>query len=198
VLQDLPGAQMIFTLRSEFTDFDTAFLNQLIGLGVKGVSITNPSTQTQAFVDLLHDNGLFAFWRISSASVAFDRHVMALTFGVDVIDTSNPDLYLQALQTLGLPLPFAADFDQNDVVDDADLAIWESAVGVDNMADADFDVESDGHDFFIWQQQFGDSRQPVAPVTTVIPEPSGAVLAFLGMAGIFLSTCAKYRRPSSI
>ena len=51
----------------------------------------------------------------------------------------------------GLP----ADFNNNGQVNAADLTSWKSAFGANANGDADGDNDSDGADFLLWQQQFG-------------------------------------------
>ena len=68
-----------------------------------------------------------------------------------------------------------ADFNRDGVVDGEDLAVWNSAYGVNNDADANSDGASDGADFLVWQRQYGYGL-PVA-MATAIPEPTtGALL----------------------
>jgi hypothetical protein len=48
----------------------------------------------------------------------------------------------------------AADFNRNGHVDAHDLAIWQGAYGLSDLADADEDGDSDGADLLLWQRQF--------------------------------------------
>ncbi|MEM9659417.1 MAG: matrixin family metalloprotease, partial [Planctomycetota bacterium] len=50
-----------------------------------------------------------------------------------------------------------ADFTEDGVVDALDLALWEQSFGVNAVADADDDFDSDGFDFLVWQRQWGAS-----------------------------------------
>lgn len=60
---------------------------------------------------------------------------------------------------LGSRLPmseiFSADFNGDEKVDGADLAIWKTGYGGGVAGDADGDGDSDGLDFLIWQRMFG-------------------------------------------
>lgn len=72
----------------------------------------------------------------------------------------------------------AADFNQDDTVDGADLAEWQLAYGENTGGDADFDGDTDGADFLIWQRQFGQSSLGLAASTvSSIPEPTAVLLA---------------------
>jgi hypothetical protein len=64
-----------------------------------------------------------------------------------------------------------ADFNDDDQVDGADLALWESNFGPGDVdADADDDGDSDGADFLAWQRQVGSVAAPAVSATAV-PEP---------------------------
>lgn len=85
----------------------------------------------------------------------------------------------------------AGDFDENGMVDNADLAKWEAGFGMsagathmDGDADGDFDV--DGFDLLAWQRQYGIGVSPFSAVATPIPEPSSLVM-MLGFLAILAS-----------
>jgi T5SS/PEP-CTERM-associated repeat protein len=92
-----------------------------------------------------------------------------------------------------------ADFDENGVVDGADLGTWQTGFGATGSAthaqgDADGDHDVDGGDFLAWQRQLGSSA--TAAETAGAPEP--ATLAMLAPAGIALSLrcrVARSRKP---
>lgn len=71
----------------------------------------------------------------------------------------------------------AGDFNQDDVVDAADLAVWRGAFGASSAGDADGDGDTDGNDFLAWQQQFGATAMQASVVAQTIPEPHAAALA---------------------
>jgi hypothetical protein len=73
----------------------------------------------------------------------------------------------------------ASDFNLDQTVDDVDLALWQSAYGVDDSADADGDGDTDGRDFLIWQRQSGPSTAPFAAAKAV-PETGTSLLRFIG------------------
>jgi hypothetical protein len=79
------------------------------------------------------------------------------------------------------------DFDNNDVVDAADLAKWQADFGAGNGSDADDDGDTDGNDFLIWQRQLGVTAAGVHAV----PEPATACAAFVAA----LVVVAWRRRP---
>lgn len=78
---------------------------------------------------------------------------------------------------------FSADFDGDNDVDGADLAIWKGGFGVGNthgQGDADGDSDVDGADLLVWQKE--QSGAPSAAVGSPVPEPAGVVLVLVGLA----------------
>ncbi|MBA4104348.1 MAG: hypothetical protein C0485_01220 [Pirellula sp.] len=89
----------------------------------------------------------------------------------------------------------AGDFDNNGAVDGNDLAVWKTAFGSTNGADADGDGDSDGQDYLAWQRNFGLTWEDMATsvaAAAAVPEPSAA--AILSMAGVALATFHRRRR----
>jgi autotransporter-associated beta strand protein len=88
---------------------------------------------------------------------------------------------LLQVQTYDLP----GDFDNNQIVDAADLTVWRNAVVANSAAgDTNGDGRSNGADFLIWQRYLGETNPAVAALAAV-PEPStivGAMIAMLGLA----------------
>ena len=52
-------------------------------------------------------------------------------------------------------MQLAGDFDNNGAVDGNDLAVWKTAFGSTNGADADGDGDSDGQDYLAWHATSG-------------------------------------------
>jgi hypothetical protein len=75
------------------------------------------------------------------------------------------------------PVGIPGDFNGDTFVDGQDLAIWETAFGVNANADANGDGNSDGADFLIWQRNYA----PPSAMTAV-PEPGALALTLLGLA----------------
>ena len=96
----------------------------------------------------------------------------------------------------GLVASFAeADFNEDGLVDAADLAAWKSNVGLTaatkSKGDSDADADVDGADFLVWQRQlFAGGATSAA---TAVPEPSTAVLLAGGLA-VMLSIGRQPRR----
>jgi hypothetical protein len=91
-----------------------------------------------------------------------------------------------------LALPsLAADFNDDNKVDGADLTVWKGAFGTNNAGDADGDADSDGADFLTWQRQFGMNLNPATPAGSAAPEPGCGFLA--AVASCYLAT--GLRRP---
>jgi hypothetical protein len=76
----------------------------------------------------------------------------------------------------------AADFDEDDDVDAADLTKWKAGLGTIGAAthmqgDADGDLDLDGQDFLVWQRQLGSTAAVAAGMP--IPEPKALLLMSL-------------------
>jgi hypothetical protein len=88
---------------------------------------------------------------------------------------------LLQVQTYDLP----GDFDNNQIVDAADLTVWRNAVVANSAAgDTNGDGRSNGADFLIWQRYLG-ATNPAVAASAAVPEPStivGAMIAMLGLA----------------
>jgi uncharacterized protein YkwD len=75
---------------------------------------------------------------------------------------------------------YEADFNNDGVVNGADLVEWRGDFDVNAVSDADNDADTDGADFLIWQRQVG--LGSTAPATAAVPEPAGALLAAIALA----------------
>ncbi|QEG33328.1 Vgb family protein [Bythopirellula goksoeyrii] len=88
------------------------------------------------------------------------------------------------------------DNDRDDVVDAADLEIFQSSYANESYGDQDGDLDTDGNDFLLWQRAVGNqgivgSFQPTAIVrytppasTFTVPEPTSLLLLLLGTATV--------------
>jgi hypothetical protein len=84
-----------------------------------------------------------------------------------------------------MPTPVLdADFNDDNIVDGLDLGLWKTAFSLTAVGDADGDLDSDGEDFLIWQQQLGTPGGGIAAV----PEP-----ATVGLAGMFALALVRRR-----
>ena len=82
----------------------------------------------------------------------------------------------------------AADFNEDGVLDGADLAVWTTGFGTPSLAthmqgDANADGAVDGADFLIWQRQLGSSA-PAVTANAPVPEPTTSMLVIVAAAGI--------------
>lgn len=72
------------------------------------------------------------------------------------------------------------DFNNDGMVDGADLAQWEGDFGINDESDANNDGVTDGADFLAWQREFG-TGVPTTPTYAAIPEPAACLLALIGL-----------------
>jgi hypothetical protein len=95
------------------------------------------------------------------------------------------------------PLPYLpADFNDDGLVNAADLTIWKGAFGVNANGDANGDNATNGADFLVWQRQFGKTPAVAAadPAAQAVPEPSAAVLSVI--ASMLLAAARRYAASS--
>jgi cytochrome c peroxidase len=80
------------------------------------------------------------------------------------------------------------DFDGNGIVNAADLAVWQGAFGINGLADADDDGDSDGRDYLIWQRNLGMTWQSLGALAAIaaVPEPGTAVLGGIALTAVLL------------
>jgi hypothetical protein len=83
------------------------------------------------------------------------------------------------------------DFDDNGMVNGADLAQWRGDFGVNDDSDADGDGDSDGQDFLVWQRNLGMSA--AVPGAVAIPEPAAAALAGMAIAAACVARSPRRR-----
>ncbi len=102
------------------------------------------------------------------------------------VDYSDPLRVVLEIATTDF---FAADFDEDGDVDNNDLTFWQAGHGINGTAahtdgDANGNLNVDGDDFLIWQQQLGLGTPFEAAQT--IPEPTVLLLAAwgIGLVGI--------------
>lgn len=111
------------------------------------------------------------------------------------VDYSTPgSVFLNFYAGVAPDLGVGADFDNSNLVDGLDLAIWETNYGMNPATqpdgDANYDGFVDGHDFLKWQRQVGTNPVSIAPV----PEPSTVVLALFGLTISLTTTARRTRR----
>jgi hypothetical protein len=79
----------------------------------------------------------------------------------------------------------SGDYNDDGMVDGADLTVWEGAfgqTGTGQAADGDEDGDVDGADFLIWQQNVGASGTLAA--VAAVPEPAAGPLGLIVLASI--------------
>jgi hypothetical protein len=85
---------------------------------------------------------------------------------------------------------FTGDFNHDGVINAADLEKWKQDRGVSGGSDADYDGDSDGSDFLLWQRRLG--RFEGQADTRAVPEPASLLLALLSVLSL-----RRRREPSA-
>ncbi len=101
---------------------------------------------------------------------------------IEFVGETGKGGYLNALQIETIPGPLLGDYDDDGVVDGADLDVWEGEfgdMGATLGADGDSDGDVDGEDFLIWQRNVG--AMAASASAAAIPEPAAATLVLAGM-----------------
>ena len=107
---------------------------------------------------------------------------------------------------IGTPVK-AGDYNNDNIVNDADYVIWRSSLGGTSLTNETVSLGSvDGEDYTEWKQKFGNDYSLIttiidnvrfanagsgAFVSGAIPEPTGAVLALIG--ALAFSACRRIR-----
>lgn len=120
----------------------------------------------------LFENWSSGDYQLRSGSPAINAGTSLQAPLVDLNGTARPPgaVDIGALEAGGGET-LSADFNADGHVDEADLARWRLAFGVNAQADANLDGRSDGNDFLIWQRQFNGVAGAVA-----VPEPNLAMI----------------------
>jgi hypothetical protein len=101
---------------------------------------------------------------------------------VEFVGETGKGGYLNAMQIEAIAGPLMGDYDDNGVVNGADLDVWEGEFGDTGAtlgADGDSDGDVDGEDFLIWQRNVG--VMAAAASAAAIPEPAATTLVLAGM-----------------
>jgi hypothetical protein len=108
---------------------------------------------------------------------------------VSFVETYDRDGLLYDDLIAGYIVPaLGGDFDKNDVVDLADLAVWQAGFNGAGGApylngDGDGDGDADGNDWLIWQRQVGQtSLPPEGGGAAGVPEPNALALTLVAFA----------------
>lgn len=115
-----------------------------------------------------------------------------------VRELNDDNNVVRTLVDLTIPAPtfLAGDFNTNEMVDGADLLLWEENYGLladatHGQGDANLDESVRGDDFLAWQRDVGASAASVS----VVPSPTAWSL---GMAGMLLLTAIRKHRQRLI
>jgi hypothetical protein len=134
-------------------------------------------------------------------AVALDPNMHMVNFDDLPLGPDNvhwtPETHVELGRRFADVLMPSGDFNDDGLVDAADLPSWRSAIGSDRSGDGNADGVSDGHDFLLWQRQV--AAPASAPGAAAIPEPSSAWLLTLYalLAGPMARSTLRGRRQAS-
>lgn len=158
--------------------FDAAFPSVSISLIGPATTLTGSSLPAQLDLD--------------------DWQDAVILFG-DPLDEAGK--YGSILSEINAITPLAAgDFNQDGIVDAADLAAWQHEFGAERgtLADADGDGDADGDDFLLWQRELRAADEAesflVAAPSVAVPEPNPLSSSTLILIGLCLRTHGRRSR----
>ena len=123
--------------------------------------------------------------RISDGGVQEAVMDPSLTTGTRKYLTALDLAFLRDIGHTTITPTIPGDFNNNGVVNGADLTVWKTWFGINANADANNDGKSDGADFLIWQR----NRSAAATATiAAVPEPTGVLLVLT--AGVLVAVRA--------
>jgi tartrate-resistant acid phosphatase type 5 len=162
--------------------------NQMLYIinGTGGAHNLYPFTQRAAGSEFRY-NGTHGAMRATITDDEARFEFFAVEIGDDGLNGGTlVDSYTLLKSNLPTPPVLTADFNADGFVDDDDLSIWQSAFGATDTGDADGDGDSDGGDFLAWQTQRS-TFQPIATLTSAIPEPAAEGCFLLAAISLMLA-----------
>jgi hypothetical protein len=146
------------------------------------VTVRLENTQTGASKDVVQTLGpSWPFYNV----VFFGVTDTAPFNRVSLVESHDSDGLLPDDLIAGYVVPsLAGDFNKNDVVDVADLVVWQDNYGGLGASaylngDGDGDGDADAEDLLVWQRQLGMTLPLVTPASMPVPEPAAAILLLL-------------------
>jgi hypothetical protein len=109
----------------------------------------------------------------------FERPLGSGQYTLLIQDTDNVVDYTLTFN-LNSTAPIAGDFNNDGIVDAADLEQWKGDFGVDGGSDVDNDGDSDGADFLLWQRHY-----IAGAAGSAIPEPgTSSIFIWIALAAL--------------
>lgn len=124
------------------------------GATITSFSLTEELEPTALSLIVNTTTGVISIRNVSAEPFAFDY------YSIESAGNELNSAGWNSLESQGADAGLPANFNSTGGVDGADLAQWEGDFGVNADSDADFDLDSDGNDFLLWQKQLGQSPGP--------------------------------------
>jgi autotransporter-associated beta strand protein len=142
------------------------------------LNLTSGTTDT---IDALYLNGVAQQPGVYGGPGSGAANITSLMTGTGTLNVTRYDL--------------PGDFDNNNIVDAADLTVWRNGMAAGNATgDTNGDGYSNGADFLIWQRFLG-ATNPVVAAVAAVPEPTSLVAA--AVASIALAGFRRQRRVAA-
>jgi hypothetical protein len=154
-----------------------------VSLAIQSGNITG-ITMANLYRDDLHASGPLGRYlaAVTTYATLFQTDVTNLVPPSQFGTTYPPSLYAALNKIIwevvtSDPHTGIADFNDDGYVSSADLAVWQSAYGMNANGDSNGDGVTDGRDFLNWQRNYG-GEPPAQPLVSAIqvPEPAAVVL----------------------
>ncbi|WP_428304141.1 hypothetical protein [Lacipirellula sp.] len=145
------------------------------GSGNGWETLGTPSSTTVAEAFLLGNSTL-----LPGSSASLGRLFSGATEDLTLRYRTAAGTFISVAATYVTRPALAADFNDDDQVDAADLAIWRSGFGGTGDGDANGDGRVNGADFLVWQRELTAGSSAIATIHAV-PEPTSVVLAGLAL-----------------
>jgi hypothetical protein len=179
------GLVHMFGYNQDFAEFDD-LQAIVVSVATNIISPTDPRAQIgQAGPQLI--GSVYVLWDGTFPAAIEVSNVSFSTIGFDGKFLSSHSLENFTFELEHLSPPDRADFNDDGVVDEQDLAIWQAGYGkaagpLSYTGDANHDGFVDGRDFLIWQRSFSEAQGNLANV----PEPASFLM--LALASVLAVT----------
>ena len=163
-------------------------------------TLTSPDTYSFELVRLADGHTLFARSGTLAALTAGPIDSLEIAMfgngsgngrtGPTAQPTGEREFFFNNLRIESGAMTLPGDYNGNGVVDTADYVVWRSTFGQSVVAGSGADGDNSGDigpsDYDIWRVHFGMTAPAMGAAFTVVPEPTAAYLAMIGLGFVLL------------